>query len=322
MDRSRSARPSLARRGGSPPDPPLAQEAWDEALTILQPRGNVVEATESMRGLAGIAMARDDVATALARYEEAAVLLRRAGNYASLVFALRNVAAVLLVMGEPERSRALIDEALTISERSGNRTRLAQTHISVGLLEHVVGNLPAARRAFERSLAICEELRDPRLVYGTRGHAGQLHLAADELDVARDGLERTIAGKDAEGRKRATVPDRRRLALVAIEQGRLDDAARLVDEAMVEAKREEAPVEIALPRGRASRAALRPPCRSTLRPGRDPRAGSAAFPRALASARCGSPPPAARRRGTLAPRTPGSSTARRRAAGAGSAGSG
>lgn len=227
----------------------LAQEAWDEALAILQPRGNVVEATESMRGLAGIAMARDDIDAALARYEEAEVLLRRAGNYASLVFALRNVAAALLVMGEPERGRAMIDEALTISERSGNRTRLAQTYISLGLLEHVVGNMPAARRAFERSLAICDEIRDPRLARGTRGHAGQLHLAADELDVARDDLERAIAGKDAEGRKRATVPDRRRLALVAIEQGRLDDAARLLDEAMEEAEREEAPVEIALTAG-------------------------------------------------------------------------
>lgn len=235
----------------------LAQEAWSDALAILQPRGHIVDATESMRGLAAIAVLKDDLDAALAHFEAAEAHLRRAGNHASLIFALRNVAAVLRLMGSPEEGRPRIDEALAISERSGNRTRLAQAYVSVGILEDVEGHLPAARQAFERALAIFDELKDPRLVRGAHGEAAELHVAADELDVARDHLEHIIAQKDAEGRKRATVTHRRQLARVAIEQGQLDEAASLLDVAMAEAEREKAPIEIALiggARGRASAA--------------------------------------------------------------------
>jgi tetratricopeptide (TPR) repeat protein len=227
-------------------DVALAEQAWNDAIAILEPRGHIVDATESMRGLAGIAMLRDDLDGALARYEAAERHLREAGNYASLVFALRNVATVLRAAGAPDKARAKLDEALAVGERSGNRTRLMQTYVSVGTHEHVVGRMSAARAAFERSFALCDELHDARLGRSARGESAPFYAAADELDRAREFLERDIAEKDAEGRRRIPAQLRRQLGRVAIEQGRLDDAAGLLDAALAEAEREAAPIEMAL----------------------------------------------------------------------------
>lgn len=227
----------------------LAEAALQEALPILEARGDVFNATEAMRALGSIAIARDDLDAALRHTERAESLLAALGNHASYIYALRNVGAVHRVRGDMVAARRKIEEALRISERSGNKNRHAQTCWSLGVLEHVAGNMDAARAAFARALAIADELHDRWLARIFQGDLGRFQMATGDLGQARTALAWAITGKDSEGRRRSAAPNRRDLALLALEEGNLAEAARLAEEALAEVLRERATADIALAEG-------------------------------------------------------------------------
>lgn len=226
-----------------------AKAALDEALPILEARGDVFNVTEVLRALGIIAMTRDDLDTALRHLERAESLLAAIGNHASYVYALRNVGTAYYRLGDTATNRKKLEEALRVCERSGNRNRHAQMYWILAVLEHGVGNMAAARAAFDRALQITEELNDRWVARMFQGDLGRFHLAAGDLQAARAAFEWAISGKDSEGRRRSAAPNRRNFALLELEDGRLDEAARLAGEALAEAEREGATADVALAEG-------------------------------------------------------------------------
>ncbi|ENO90693.1 tetratricopeptide repeat protein [Thauera linaloolentis] len=184
----------------------------------------------------------------------AALALAEAGNAAALPHLANSLNLLALVrgaQGAPDEARLLLERALAVSEQAlGAHPNTASLAHNLGSLLEAEGRLEAAAGHYARGLAILDGQPDAQ-----RDQAGQtrllqalerIHAALGQTAQAEAYARRQTSGEDGEaGGPLARARAQTQLALNLRAQGRRDEAARLLEQALALHETQDAPAELA-----------------------------------------------------------------------------
>jgi predicted ATPase/Tfp pilus assembly protein PilF len=209
----------------------------EEALALMERSHQEFRALDDRRSawrvLGGIAILRlnmGDPDRAGICYQAALVGHREEGDRRYEGQVLANLANYYLRTDQVERAVQAFEAAITIHREVGNRVFEGSALGNLGCMQHGQGLVLAARESFEAALAIHREVGN-RLFEGIElGNLGGLLHEQGERDAARDPLRDAIEILDELWPVRA-AENRGRLAVLLAQEGRLDEAQTLIEQA-------------------------------------------------------------------------------------------
>lgn len=166
------------------------------ASAQLQRAEKLVRGDADPELVAGVALARADLATQLNNYTEAErlytraeVLYRRAGKSAEQAEAQQGLAMLLVERRQYARALAFLHVAARTQVTLGDRRPRALTLLMMGHVQHRQGDLAAARRTLEQATDSLRALGDPVGEAAALSALGDLELEAG-APLAAEGLYR------------------------------------------------------------------------------------------------------------------------------------
>jgi len=184
------------------------------------------------RVVAGLALARADLATSLNAlddadrlYQRASVLARQSGDQGLAAEASHGRGYLLLLRDEPERAEALFDVALGAQVAARNRRGAALTRLALGQSAAAKGDSTTARRQLDRAVRELVAVGDPVAASAAMGERAWLE------SVARPAVADSLFRLALERLGRASAPEvewrlRAGLGMTQRRQGRLEEASR------------------------------------------------------------------------------------------------
>jgi predicted ATPase len=139
-------------------------------------------------------------------------------------------------LGELERSRRHAADSNTQYAKLGHRWGIAASEILLGHVATIRGDDDDARLHFDRGLDASQELDDPVLLAECLHYQGQLADRHDDRAERRRCFEASLAYAEAAEDQRWTAAALTHLCALARDERRLDDAAALIDRAIVHAR--------------------------------------------------------------------------------------
>ena len=208
-------------------DLPQAARHFERAFVQAETPG---QRARAQRQLGLVLQAHGDHEAAGRVYQQLLDRHRAAGEHRSAAQALGNLALSQQARGRFAEARESYTQLLSFWQGSGEHQAALTTEINLGLLALEQGEIEEAEARLDAAIARAAALRDPRLEAIARGDRGLVDHAAGRLDASADRLLAAIAIAD-----RVFVPAagafRVALARVRIEQGLLEDARALLEDA-------------------------------------------------------------------------------------------
>lgn len=217
-------------RGLGKPDE--AARAFEEARALFARDKDRAAEARVVRDAAGVFWDRGDLAASRREVEKALAIFREIGDERGLAVALETMAVLEKQQGRPAAARAYLAEARDLYVRQGDEGRRLQA-------VHTLANILVSEGALDEAALLYREVAAGARARGSDEQAGlaQANLASvltwrAELAEARASAEAAVAsfGRSGSGRSRAAAL--RTLARVDREEGRLDDAAARLAEAV------------------------------------------------------------------------------------------
>ncbi|EIV92627.1 hypothetical protein [Frankia sp. QA3] len=206
-----------------------AEDLLNEARESLERSGDPAEEIPWYRRLGELATARGDLAAAKAAFDRCLTLVDEG---LGLGYAVHGLGAVELIAGDLAEAGRRLGQARDIFEASGNIYARALGERTHGELASLRGERRAAERRFGTALAMYPQTDVLGRAATSRARA-ELHLRYQERRSAHE-----LSGPVLDDFRRKDLPlgvaDTLRLrACIAVEEGRLADAAAELDEAFL-----------------------------------------------------------------------------------------
>jgi predicted ATPase/class 3 adenylate cyclase len=178
-----------------------------------------------------------DFAQASRRLEESLALCRQAGDRPGMAHALRRLGTVAQVRGHSLKAHTLFEESLSLHRELSDSGGMAWLLLDLGQLSLLWDHdLAAARARFEESLSRFGAITNTFGIALTLRSLGDLHFYAEgDLMAARTRYEESLKLIEELGDIWGIGEAYRTLALVALEQNRLGEAAGLLTASLARA---------------------------------------------------------------------------------------
>jgi class 3 adenylate cyclase/tetratricopeptide (TPR) repeat protein len=203
-----------------------ARQVLARALDVSRVAGRGDLEGETLRYLSMVENNESQYEAALTLAQQALEVHERDNDTEGQSVVLAQFATVLFNMGRYDEARAYLEQTLPIFRMSGHRYREA---VALGNMASIcLGQcqLTDARRWGHESLAVVESLHDKESMAVSLDVLGQVALAVGDWDTAQSHLLQAVeVGRDLEGFPVLTDAYAR-LAYLALDTGRLDEALR------------------------------------------------------------------------------------------------
>ena len=219
-----------------------AREALDAAVAGARALGQRRVITESLRYLAIVASHVSAFAQARKLLADVVAIHREDDDEEGEAVALVQLASVLFNEGRFADAREALEEALPIVVASGFRYREAVVLSNLASIVVQQGELAYGRRLIARGLELCIDLDDREGIATAYTVIGEIERRVGALDAAAEALPKLIETRPRGGFDVVTSDALLGLALVALVQGRPDEALSHVDEAIARGRRAESPM--------------------------------------------------------------------------------
>ncbi len=184
---------------------------------------------ESLGGVliryANLLNAQGELGRAVAAAEEGLEVIRRNSLDEDLIGALATLASVILDQGQPERSEVLVREALLLAQRTGQGLLAARMQGFLAATIYFQGDSQRSLLLFEEALAAFETFGDEMSIAQTTANFGDAYFSLGDLDRARALFERSVELSKRTNTLRNLPDVMTSLALLALAQGRTEEAA-------------------------------------------------------------------------------------------------
>jgi CHAT domain-containing protein/Tfp pilus assembly protein PilF len=214
----------------------VAEVAYATAQQLAEQAGDGVGLAAVLNGRANLLRRRGDYEGGLELLRRAEALFTAAGDAPRVAAALNNQAVLHRFLGDYDRALALYQRALDLSREQGNGRNVAMALNNIGVVLSNRGDHRRALDHFQRSLAGTAE--DDPFRADIFANIGDLFQAQGSYGLAADHYRRAL-----ETHQRASpgeVPyDQAELGLLALIEGRLDEAERWFREAFAGAEKAE-----------------------------------------------------------------------------------
>lgn len=223
-----------AHRGLDEPD--QAQVYAEEAVALAEGLGDATLLARTLNGLGKIHQLASRYAEARAVFERAAEV---AGDETPLELArsYRSLARLAFFEGDAEGCWRHGREALALVRRHAGAAERAEVLAEIGeMFQSGEDRILEGLSCLEEAQTIARELNDPHLESTAAAGLGNLQLALGQLAAARASFSRAAGLFESLGNAGEALFARLNLALIAEDQGRFTDAARLAAQVATEAR--------------------------------------------------------------------------------------
>ena len=178
-------------------------------------------------------------------YEAAVTIYREQGDRRGEGIATGNLADLYQKLGDPGTALTLFERALAASRLAQNKSMVGLILSNIGLLHLAAGRSHEARIACEEALGLHRSLGSLRSLAIGLGVLGDLCLSEGLFGAAREHLEEAVQAAasarilDVEGAFRGS------LAMVALREGKADEADRQIAQAEARLRQADNPYELA-----------------------------------------------------------------------------
>jgi tetratricopeptide (TPR) repeat protein len=204
-----------------------ARTFYERALALAEEIGNESIQSSAMSSLASILRMQGKLRESVEMDEKALRLARASGDLEGISRRLNNLGLTLRLQGDLSGALGYFQEALDAARSLNDQRGVAQRLTHMAAILRMQGQLDEAQGKLEQALAVHETITDPGGHAFTLRSQGLLFLARGELVEARRALEKAQAvGEQTEPAEELLT--RRALAALALAEGKLDQAERLV----------------------------------------------------------------------------------------------
>jgi adenylate cyclase len=215
----------------------------EEGIALVRPMIELLARSGPSLSRASLYLALANLTFLVGRYAEMQVATERAGEIARAIGDERLLgeaeerrALAVNVLGHSEQALQIFQEAIPMVERGGDLFVLWRTLNNTSIVYARLGRMEEATRSMERALTMAERIGNPHQIAFVLGNLGNLLTTVGDWTGAREHLEQAMTLLGEEGVANAAVP-LSILGQLALREGRWDDAARLLNEALAVSER-------------------------------------------------------------------------------------
>jgi tetratricopeptide (TPR) repeat protein len=262
---------ATARIAEAQGDYEAAESRYREALALARAEDATYVVCQALEGLGGMAQDQGRFDEAQQMHQEVLSTSARVGDEQGVAHALLNLGAIAAMRGDVPHARTRLDEALRILRGLGNQYGVAASLTNLGSLAFETGDLSDAKRLWEEALVLWRSINAPSMAAAAMANLGEaamlsgeteraatylrqahdLHLDIGDrhalaIDLAALGYSAVIAGDPISARRhladalqlaqesrhpRAEAFTVETMAMIAVQEGRAELAARLIGHA-------------------------------------------------------------------------------------------
>jgi eukaryotic-like serine/threonine-protein kinase len=228
-----------------------AGRLYEEALSVFRQIGNKNYLAGTLGDFAEVKRIEGDVIGARKMHEESLQIYREIGNTNDATIETINVANILEDQGDLVRAAKMYRESLALSRGSGNRPNEALSLTNLGLVFYDQGDLQAASKNFGDALQVASGVGDKHLMAYDLSGLGDVLWQRGDFAKAREKYKQSLAFRTGLGEKGSAAESRLSLAILNIDEGKLESVEPAIRQAAEEFHAEkfyadEASAEIAL----------------------------------------------------------------------------
>lgn len=205
-----------------------AQELFERSLGLARGVFDRELEVRSLNNLAAMAFNRRELGTARDFFSEVHAVAGEVGNRDAEIAALNNLAAIHFMLWELDEARDLFERALEIRRHMGDRPRQATLLNNLARVAARRGDRDTAIRDARESLDIREEDGDGRGISISLVTLAEVGRGSFSRADSRTMLERALRLARESGDRQAEADVQIALARVAMDQGRINEARRLL----------------------------------------------------------------------------------------------
>ena len=209
-----------------------AHESYSQALTIDREIGNEGGALWELNGLADVEWVQGDLPAAQRFYQEAMDTAHRTGSRHDEANALDNVALASMLEGDLARARASFGIALEQFRGMSDKGGAANVLDNLGATLYYQGDLAGAANALDQAAALDKEAGNKAELADVESWAGRVRLAQGDLDAAHQKYDEALRLSKELGSQGYVAQYRLRLADLAIEGQRPNEAEAPIREGL------------------------------------------------------------------------------------------
>lgn len=170
-----------------------AKELYEEALPILQKRGDRAGEAKVLNNLAGVYQHSGQRERALELYKQALILRDQAGDQRGETRTRNNMALLYQDLGQPERSLELLEQVSHKREEMGDRAGEAITLVNKATAHYNLGHYKEALDELNQAQPILHEVGNLADEANAFGFIGQVYSKHGQLDDAlKEGYEKAL----------------------------------------------------------------------------------------------------------------------------------
>lgn len=178
----------------------------------------------SLNNIGVVLFEQDQFREAARYYQESLALARELGDKRSQVRALHNLAIVERESGSLAAARKEIEESLVMRAEFGDKRGQIFGRVELGISQLAQGDLAAARQNQEEAIRLAIETKLAPGEAQARYQLGEIALVAGDFAEARTQHERALALRTSLNEQRTIAESEAALAILALEEGRIDEA--------------------------------------------------------------------------------------------------
>ena len=201
-----------------------ARRAHERALALRREIADRNWIAISLNNIGVVLFEQDQFREASRYYKESLELARELGDKRSQVRALHNLAIVEREAGNLAAARKEIEESLAMRAEFGDKRGQIFGRVELGISQLAQGELALARQNQEEAIKLAIETK---LVPGeaqARYQLGEIALVAGDLAEARKQHLQALALRTTLNEQRTIAESEAALAILALEEGRIDEA--------------------------------------------------------------------------------------------------
>jgi tetratricopeptide (TPR) repeat protein len=220
-------------------DYPYALACLEESLSLFRQEADGAGIADSLNLMGFVISMQGDKERARRLHAEGLDVARAAEYRLGVPFALYGIALIDIHAGNTASAHALTQESYIESRKIGDLLGIAYSLYSMGLADWLEGNYSEAREHCQESLRIHRQIQDKRgmaLSLQVLGHISGQEGDVDDVNTRDRYLKESLSLLSKVGLRRYVPGTLAGLAMVALEQGDLAAAARLLGAADSSAK--------------------------------------------------------------------------------------
>lgn len=208
-----------------------AEELIDRALELQKSETDVDAHFDSLIVRVGIAVVRGSMSEAVPYMEQAFAVALAAGRKDLQTIASQALAQAHIIRLEFEKAERLIDKAVELADESGSPRARGQAMLTLGMLHRMRKDYDTAEAAYELARELFAEIGHASMLSAALSRQADAAYEKGDLKRSEKLMRESIRLLAPLGQHRELAESRAELGRILADQGKIDEAERLIVEA-------------------------------------------------------------------------------------------